>query len=153
LQSGTPFGLYYTSTSPQDRPDITGPVSVSVNHATGQGIVSGNFAPPPVVAPGLPGAGDFVRPGTLGRNAVFGPGFHDWDTGMMKDITIKERFKMEFRADVFNLMNHPQFQNGSFQGNLNSAPPPVNGITTTSNPAVTRLSTERELQLAVRITF
>ncbi len=147
LQSGTPFDLYYTSASPQDRPDITGPVSVSINHATGQGIISGDFSPPPLVN------GDFARPGTLGRNALFGPGFHSWDTGMMKGITMKERFKLEFRADVFNLLNHPQFQNGSFQGNLNSAPPPVNGITTTTNPAVTRLSSERELQLAVRITF
>jgi hypothetical protein len=72
---------------------------------------------------------------------------------MMKDFTMRERFKLEFRADVFNLLNHPQFQNGSFQQNLNQAPPPVNGITTTTNPAVTRLSSERELQLAVRIMF
>ena len=148
MQSGTPFDLYYTSTSPQDRPDITGPISVSIDHSTGQGIISGDFSTPPENS-----AGDYIRPGTLGRNALFGPGFHSWDTGMMKDITIKERFTLEFRADVFNLLNHPQFQNGSFQGNLNSAPPPVNGITTTTNPAVTRLSTERELQLAVRITF
>jgi hypothetical protein len=72
---------------------------------------------------------------------------------MMKDFTMRERFKLEFRADVFNLLNHPQFQNGSFQQNLNQAPPPVNSITTATNPAVTRLSSERELQLAVRIMF
>jgi hypothetical protein len=147
LQSGTPFDLYYTTTSPQDRPDITGPISASIDHVTGQGIISGAFSQPPIVN------GDFERPGTLGRNALFGPGFHDWDTGMMKDFTMRERFKLEFRADVFNLLNHPQFQNGSFQQNLNQAPPPANGITTTTNPAVTRLSSERELQLAVRIMF
>src|ERR1700733_1937150 len=147
LQTGTPFDLNYTTASPEDRPDITGPISVSINHVTGQGIISGAFSQPPIVN------GDFERPGTLGRNALFGPGFHDWDTGMMKDFTMRERFKLEFRADVFNLLNHPQFQNGSFQQNLNQAPPPVNGITTTTNPAVTRLSSERELQLAVRIMF
>jgi hypothetical protein len=146
LQSGTPFDLNYPG-SPQDRPDVTGPVSVRIDHATGQGLVSGNFSTPPVN-----GAGDYTRPGNLGRNALFGPGFHDWDTGMMKDFTMRERYKLEFRADVFNLLNHPQFQNGSFQQNLSTATP-VNGITTTINPAVTRLSSERELQLAVRITF
>jgi hypothetical protein len=146
LQSGTPFDLNYPG-SPQDRPDVTGPVSVRIDHATGQGIISGDFATPPEN-----GAGDFARPGNLGRNALFGPGFHSWDTGMMKDFSLPERFKLEFRADVFNLLNHPQFQNGSFQQNLSTATP-VNGITTTINPAVTRLSSERELQLAVRITF
>ncbi|MGA7291342.1 MAG: hypothetical protein WBW85_02265, partial [Terriglobales bacterium] len=146
LQSGTPFDLYYTNTSPQDRPDITGPISVKIDHATGQAIISGDFSTPPTVN------GYFARPGSLGRNALFGPGFHSWDTGMMKDVTMKERYKLEFRADVFNLLNHPQFQNGSFQGNLSNGTV-ANGVTTTTNPLVTRLSSERELQLAVRITF
>ncbi len=150
LQSGTPFDLNYPG-SPQDRPNVTGPVSVKIDHALGEGIISGHFSPPPVVTSG-PAAGDYASPGNLGRNALFGPGFHDWDTGMMKDFTMRERFKLEFRADVFNLLNHPQFQNGSFQQNLSTATP-VNGITTTINPAVTRLSSERELQLAVRIMF
>ena len=148
LQSGTPFDLNYPG-SPQDRPDITGPISVSIDHATGQGIVSGNFSKPATD----PISGYYTQVGNLGRNALFGPGFHDWDTGMMKDFTMRERFKLEFRADVFNLLNHPQFQNGSFQQNLSQAPPAVNGVITTTNPAVTRLSSERELQLAVRITF
>jgi hypothetical protein len=148
LQSGTPFDLNYPG-SPQDRPDITGPISVKIDHATGQGIISGDFSTPPTD----PTTGYYTQLGNLGRNALFGPGFHSWDTGMMKDFTMRERFKLEFRADVFNLLNHPQFQNGSFQQNLSTAPPPVNGIITTTNPAVTRLSSERELQLAVRITF
>ena len=148
LQSGTPFDLNYPG-SPQNRPDITGPISVKIDHATGQGIISGDFSKPPTD----PTTGDYTQVGNLGRNALFGPGFHDWDTGMMKDFNLPEHFKLEFRADVFNLLNHPQFQNGSFQQNLSQAPPPVNGIITTTNPAVTRLSSERELQLAVRITF
>jgi len=70
----------------------------------------------------------------------------------MKDISLAERFKLEFRADVFNLLNHPQFQNGSFQQVLNNGSF-ANGVTTTTNPATTRYSSERQLQLAVRITF
>jgi hypothetical protein len=140
LQTGTPFDLYYNG-SPQNRPDITGPVSVRIDHATGQGIITGLFA----------NSGD-TRPGTLGRNAVFGPGYHSWDTGMMKDFRMAERFKLEVRADVFNLLNHPQFQNASFQTNLSNGTI-ANGITTTTNSAQTRFSSERQLQLAVRISF
>jgi hypothetical protein len=141
LQSGTPFDLNYNG-SPENRPDVTGPVKVEIDHSTSKGIISGNFSDPPN-----------TRPGTLGRNALFGPGYHSWDSGVMKDFPIKERFKVEFRADVFNLFNHPQFQNGSFQQNLNSGGAPVGGITTTTNNLVVRLQSNREMQFAVRIIF
>ena len=133
LQTGTPFDLFYNDDSPNNRPDVSGPISAKINHATGQGIITGNFTDP----------GSTV-PGTLGRNNVFGPGLHTWDTGMMKDIKFVERYTLEFRADVFNLLNHPQFTNGSFQEAINNGP---------TNPATTRYSSERELQLAVRIIF
>jgi hypothetical protein len=138
LQNGTPFDLYVNG-SPQDRPDVTGPVSVSIDHATGQGIITGNFAAPPTNADGV-----FIRPGTLGRNTLVGPGLHTWDSGLMKDFTFAERYKLEFRGDYFNLLNHPQFTNSSFQ---------TNALDSTPNTASTRFSSARQLQLAVRITF
>jgi hypothetical protein len=141
LQTGTPFDLFYQNDNPNNRPDVTGPISVKIDHATGQGIISGNFTNP-----------GNTRPGGLGRNAVFGPGYHSWDMGVMKDIAVWDRLKMEFRADVFNLFNHPQFQNGSFQQALNNGTV-ASGITTTTNPLATRYSSERQLQLAVRFTF
>jgi hypothetical protein len=146
LQSGTPFDLNYSG-SPENRPDVTGPIKVNIDHATSTATISGNFSPPPVNASGV-----YARPGTLGRNALYGPGFHDWDSGMMKDIPIKERVKVEFRADVFNMFNHPQFQNGSFQQSLNQGVV-TGGITTTTNPLVVRLQSNREMQFAVRVTF
>jgi hypothetical protein len=140
LQSGTPFDLYVNG-SPQDRPDVSGSVSAKIDHATGHGIITGNFS-----APATNGAGVFMTPGTLGRDALYGPGYHTWDSGMQKDFSILERFKLEFRGDYFNLLNHPQFVNSSFQ---------MNALTTVANPgiAATRFSSARELQLAVRITF
>jgi hypothetical protein len=71
---------------------------------------------------------------------------------MMKDFKFVERYTLEFRADVFNLLNHPQFQNASFQQSINQGTV-SGGITTTTNSAATRYASERELQLAVRITF
>lgn len=141
LQTGTPFDLYYNNDSPNNRANVAGLISVRINHSTGQGIISGNLS-----NPGTAG------PGTLGRNAVYGAGYHSWDTGMMKDFKFVERYTLQFRADVFNILNHPQFENGSFQQVLNNGSF-AGGITTTTNPAATRYASERELQLAVRFTF
>jgi hypothetical protein len=49
--------------------------------------------------------------GTVGRNALRGPGFFQWDLSLMKNFPITERFKMQFRADLFNILNHPNFTN------------------------------------------
>jgi hypothetical protein len=94
----------------------------------------------------VPGA--FTNPagliGTLAKNAFPGPGTHTWDMSLVKSFSIAERVKTELRAQVYNLTNTPQFNapdtnynNGDF-GILNSP----------------RLSpTNRELELAVRVTF
>jgi hypothetical protein len=146
LQNGTPFNLNVNG-NPGNRPDVIGTPSVTIDHSTGQGIVTGDFSSPPLNASGI-----YSRPGTLGRNAVVGPGYHSWDTGMMKDFTFAERYKAEFRVDAFNLLNHPQFQNASFYDDVANFTP-VNGITTTTNNAQTRFSSARQLQFAFRFTF
>jgi hypothetical protein len=146
LQSGTPFDLYINGT-PQNRPDVTGPVSVKIDHSAGQGVIMGDFSAPPTNLSGV-----YVRPGTLGRDFLYGPGYHSWDTGVMKAFLVRERFRFEFRGDYFNLLNTPQFTNTSFQANSQSTAP-VNGITTLTQNAATRFSSARQLQLAVRITF
>ena len=149
LQNGTPFDLYINGT-PQDRPDVLGPVSVSIDHTSGQGVIVGSFAAPPTNN-GL-STGTYSRPGTLSRNFLTGPGYHTWDTGVMKAVLIHERYRMEFRGDYFNLLNTPQFNNSSFQTN-GEATAAVNGITTLTGVAATRFSSARQLQLAVRFTF
>ena len=141
LQTGTPMDLIYQNDSPNNRPDVTGVISAHIDHSTGQAVIVGNFSNP-----------GNSRPGTLARNFVYGPGYHTWDTGMMKDFKFVERYTLEFRADAFNVLNHPQFTNSSFQQVINNGTV-ASGITTTTNPATTRYSSERQLQLAVRITF
>ncbi|HYA48039.1 MAG TPA: hypothetical protein VEE87_00560, partial [archaeon] len=82
--------------------------------------------------------------GDLPRNYFTGPGTRTWDTSLVKSFSITERLKTEFRAQVYNLTNTPQFQMpeshytyGNF-GQLRSA----------------RLSpTNRELELALRVSF
>jgi hypothetical protein len=43
--------------------------------------------------------------GNVSRNSVFGPGFADVDFSVLKNIPITERFKAQFRAEIFNLFN------------------------------------------------
>ncbi len=47
--------------------------------------------------------------GTSGRNIVRGPGRNDWDMNLAKTFTFTERLRLEFRAEAFNLFNHPQY--------------------------------------------
>ena len=49
--------------------------------------------------------------GNVGRNALRGPGFFQWDMSVMKNFPITERIKVQFRADIFNILNHPNFAN------------------------------------------
>jgi hypothetical protein len=47
--------------------------------------------------------------GNSGRNILIGPGFQVWDLSLLKNITISEKTRMQFRAESFNLPNHPNF--------------------------------------------
>ena len=60
-------------------------------------------------------AGDCV-PGTqhygnLGRNALQGPPFKQWDLAIHKDTKIAEKLTLQLRAEFFNILNHPNFSN------------------------------------------
>ena len=47
--------------------------------------------------------------GDLGRNSIFGPGYHNWDFSISKNTQIVERLNLQFRVEFFNLLNHPNF--------------------------------------------
>ncbi len=53
------------------------------------------------------------RPGTTGRNFLYGPGFWRIDPMISKIFTIKEGFTAEFRAEAYNGTNTPRWNNPS----------------------------------------
>jgi hypothetical protein len=64
-----------------------------------------------------------VPPGTIGnapRTICCGPGINNWEFGFVKATPLNERFKLEFRGELFNAFNHAQF----FQpdGNITDGP-------------------------------
>jgi hypothetical protein len=55
--------------------------------------------------------------GSTGGGQTFGPGFHRLDYSMFKSVKINERFSAQFRAEFFNILNHPNFNAPGFGGN------------------------------------
>ncbi len=81
------------------RPDVVpgvNPILPHWNPATGY-LNPAAFAEP---------AGEF---GTLGRNQIYGPSFWNADFSVTKDTKITETFGVQFRAEFFNIFNHPNF--------------------------------------------
>jgi Carboxypeptidase regulatory-like domain len=57
----------------------------------------------------------FTRPapgntGTLARNSFSGPGFAGWNPSLFKNFKVTEAVGLEFRAESFNVLNHPNFK-------------------------------------------
>ncbi len=64
--------------------------------------------------------------GNLGRNNLIGPGYAETDIGVTKNTRITERVSLQFRAEIFNIFNHPNF---SVPGGSGAGPTIVNAGT------------------------
>ncbi len=91
---------------------------------------------------GAPVIGDGTGYGDSGSGIILGPGQFNWDISALKTTRITERQMIQFRAEFFNIFNHPQFTNpNAGQGAIYSLPDRASGsfgqITSTSvNPRV-----------------
>ena len=96
-----------------------------------------------------------------GRNSVQGPNYWNLDSGLLKDFKITERFNLQFRAEAFNVLNHPNFENPR---NATSGSPTVTssvfGQTCCATAAVASAQTVnpvgepmRVLQLGLKLNF
>jgi len=63
------------------------------------------FMPPPLD----PVTGNPVRQGNLGRNALRGFGAFQWDFAVHREFPVHEKVRVQFRAELFNVLNHPNF--------------------------------------------
>ena len=91
--------------------------------------------------------------GNSGRNILQGPGSKVWDAGIYRNFFITENVKLQFRFEVFNLLNHPNF--GAPYAALIATKVP--GETTAQvNPglgAITSAADPRIIQMALRLDF
>ena len=64
--------------------------------------------------PGSSGCPGTTNPdGDLSRNLFTGPGFADVDLSVIKNISIKERLKLQLRAEMFNVFNRKNLASGA----------------------------------------
>src|SRR5579862_8509630 len=69
------------------------------------GQSSGPWARPAAPVPGLPSFGNAQR------NSIIGPKLFDSDLSVAKDVAVGEQFRVQLRAEAFNLFNHPNLGN------------------------------------------
>ena len=112
--------------------------------------------------------GDATTLGNAPRNSLPGPKFFQWDFSGMKNFPITEGMKLQFRGDLFNILNHPNFGNPGNMGICSSVPSTVPfSSCTAGNPTFTTVGqtiadadssqvgygTNRQIQLALKIIF
>jgi len=108
IQSGFPF-TPQLSYNPSNNGDTRNPVRPFANPAFTGPIILGKpsqwFDPNAFLAP--PAGSGFY--GNLGRNTLIGPGLATWDFSAFKTTTLRERLALQFRAEIFNLLNRANF--------------------------------------------
>jgi len=88
------------------------------NLVAGQPLYIASPAPPFLVANpaafAIPAAGTY---GSAGRNILRASGLNQFDVALHKTVKASERFSVQFRAELFNVYNHPNFATPAASGN------------------------------------
>jgi hypothetical protein len=113
ISSGTPFTVYDSANVSEQgsAPEITGFYSSRPDLISNPNL--GPHTPSQWVSPSAfqllnpnTQAGQF---GNEGRNVVRGPGIESVDLSLFKDFRVSESQRVQFRAECFNSLNHPNF--------------------------------------------
>ncbi len=134
-QSGAPFTVNVASdqanigAGPAQRPDVAGDPNAGPK-TPAQWFATSVFS--------LPALYTF---GDAPRNAVIGPGLWEFDVALQKEIPVTEAARLQFRAEAYNLFNHPNF-------NI------PNRIAFTPNfGTISSAQDSRQLQFALKLVF
>ena len=95
--------FYYTQSNFHQRPNLVPGVNPI--------IPNWESAPDTI---GYLNANAFAQPATgtfgdLGRNAIYGPNYWNWDFALLKNTALTERVNLQLRGEFFNILNHPNF--------------------------------------------
>ncbi len=150
LQGGFPF-TPQLSYNPSNNGDTRNPVRPFLNPDFKGPVILGKpaqwFNPSAFIAP--PSTGGFY--GSLGRDAFTGPGIAAWDFSVLKDTSIREGLRLQFRAEIFNLLNRANFNTP----NLIVFTPPTaknpTGLSGTAGAITSTSTTSRQVQFGLKL--
>jgi hypothetical protein len=92
----------------------------------------------------LPAAGTW---GNLGRETLTGPGLADVDLSLVKGSAISERASLQFRAEVFNVLNRANF------GTPNAIVFANGAISSSAGLITATATTSRQIQFGLKLIF
>jgi len=149
-QTGFPF-TPQLSYNPSNNGDTRNPVRPFLNPNFSGAVILGKpeqwFNPNAFLAP--PATGGFY--GNVGRDTYIGPGLATWDFSVLKDTKIRERLNLQFRAEIFNLLNRANFNTP----NLIVFTPPTatnpTGLSGTAGAITSTSTTSRQVQFALKL--
>jgi hypothetical protein len=149
-QSGFPF-TPQLSYNPSNTGDTRNPVRPFLNPNFTGPVILGKpgqwFNPAAFIAP--PSTSGFA--GNLGRDTYIGPGLATWDFSILKDTKIRERLSLQFRAEIFNLLNRANFNTP----NLIVFTPPTaanpSGVSGTAGAITSTSTTSRQVQFGLKL--
>ncbi len=88
--------------------------------------------------------------GNVGRNSLQGPGYVIWDSSLFKTFQLSERFRLEFRSEFFNLLNHTNLllsQSGPQESNNSTV------FGATQFGFLTAARAPRQIQFGLKLSF
>jgi hypothetical protein len=149
-QSGFPI-TPQLSYNPSNSGDTRNPVRPFLNPDFTGSVVSGNpgrwFNPAAFIAP--PSTSGFA--GNLGRDTYIGPGLATWDFSVLKDTRLRERLSLQFRAEIFNLLDRANFNTP----NLITFTPPTaknpSGVSGTAGAITSTTTSSRQVQFGLKL--
>jgi len=150
VQSGFPF-TPQLSYNPSNSGDTRNPVRPFLNPKFTGPVILGSpnqwFNPAAFIAP--PSASGFA--GNAGRDTYIGPALVTWDFSVLKDTAIRERLSLQFRAEIFNLLNRANFNTP----NLIVFTPPtatnLTGLSGTAGAITSTSTTSRQIQFGLKL--
>jgi len=108
-KNGNPFPLLDPSSAPCQQA-VNGDPGLEASLEANGGCFDINGT---ILYPNAPGTF-----GNMGRNIFRGFGFYDWDASLGKVWKLNDRFRLQFRGELFNLLNHPLMSTSSIRKNL-----------------------------------
>jgi hypothetical protein len=149
MQSGQPITAL-CSCDPTGIGDTTGRADI----VPGVPLYTGNPWPGSPTRPVINPAA-FVTPlgtgqfGDSGRNMLRGPALLNWDFSVFKKFKVRESQMLEFRAEIFNLFNTPEFSNPS----ADVSAPATFGQSFSTITTPVGFPSQRQIQLALKYSF